>query len=59
MRPQRRANCTGTVLDLAKEALQEIWDVCSHEHWQKVGAALEEIGEVRKAKFGVDAHESV
>ena len=39
------------VLELADEALQEVWDVCSHEYWLKVGEALERIAEVRKNKY--------
>ena len=38
------------VLELAEEALQEVWSMCSHEHWLKVGEALERISEVMKNK---------
>lgn len=46
------------VLDLAEQALQETCDIRG-EHQQIVGAALEEISEFRKTKFGAGAHENV
>ena len=32
-------------LELAREALQEVWAVCSYEHWQKIGIALDALEE--------------
>ena len=34
----------GTTAEVAaiREALEEVWRICSHEHWPKVGAALRE-----------------
>jgi hypothetical protein len=35
------------LLGLAEEALLDVWDVCSHNHWSKVGKAVSELGKYR------------
>lgn len=43
LRMQEQIGDLTIALQLATEALEEVWSLCSHDHWEKVGLALEAI----------------